>query len=182
MKTIVKWSVNDYHQMIAAEILGDRRVELLEGEIIEMPPEGPLHRKITDSLAEYLREKLRNRAKIYEAHPITLPTSEPEPDLAIVSLPVSLYDNRHPYPEEIYWLVEIADNTLKKDLEEKRRVYARAGIGEYWVVEVQNKQVTVFRQPSDENYQFQQTYTQGTISPLAFPDLKVPLERILSRS
>ncbi len=88
MITLAKWSIEDYHQMIAAGILSERHVELLEGQIIEMSPEGPKHRNINDSIAEYLREKLRDRAKIYEAHPVSLPNSEPEPDIAVVRLPV----------------------------------------------------------------------------------------------
>ena len=64
MITLAKWSIEDYHNMIAAGILSERRVELLEGQIIEMSPEGPLHRKINDSMAEYLREQLRGSAKI----------------------------------------------------------------------------------------------------------------------
>ncbi|MGB3534612.1 MAG: Uma2 family endonuclease [Microcoleaceae cyanobacterium] len=102
MITFAKWSTQDYHQMIKAGILRDRRVELLEGNIVEILPEGPLNRKINDSIAEYLREKLRGYAKVYEAHPVTLKNSEPEPDIAVVQLPVSLYNSRHPSAEEIY--------------------------------------------------------------------------------
>ncbi|MGK7920493.1 MAG: Uma2 family endonuclease [Trichodesmium sp.] len=91
MITLAKWSIQDYHQMISAGILSDRHVELLEGEIIEISPEKSLHRKITDSIAEYLREKFRDMAKIYEAHPVTLPNSEPEPDIAVVKMPASLF-------------------------------------------------------------------------------------------
>ena len=179
MITLAKWSIEDYHRMISAGILSDRHVELLEGEIIEMSPEKPLHRKITDSVAEYLREKFRGGAKIYEAHPVTLPNSEPEPDIAVVKMPASLYDSRHPYPEEIYLLIEVSETTLEKDLEQKRIVYARAGILEYWVVNVAVQQLIVFQQPSADNYQIQQTYSQGTIFTIAFPELEVSVEKLL---
>ena len=181
MITLAKWSVEDYHHMIAAGILNERCVELLEGQIIEMPPEGPLHRKINDSIAEYLREKLRSCAKIYEAHPVTLRDSEPEPDISVVKLPVSLYDSRHPFSEEIYLLIEISDSTLEKDLEQKRIAYAHAGILEYWVLDLKAQQLIVFQQPSGDTYQIKQTYSQGTISLVAFPDIEVSVEKLLSK-
>ncbi|NEO35619.1 MAG: Uma2 family endonuclease [Moorea sp. SIOASIH] len=182
MITLAKWSIEDYHHMIAAGILSDRHVELLEGQIIEMSPEGPLHRKINDSIADYLREKLRGRAKIYEAHPVSLPDSEPEPDIAVVKLPVSLYDNRHPSAEEIYLLIEISDTTLEKDLEQKRIAYARAGILEYWVVDLKAQQLIVFQQPSGDSYQIKQTKAYGTLYPVAFPHIEVSVEKLLSKT
>ncbi len=145
MITLAKWSRQDYHQMISAGILSDRYVELLEGEIIEIYPEKPLHRKMTDSVAEYLREKFRGLAKVYEAHPVTLLNSEPEPDIAVVKMPVSLYDSRHPYPEAIYLLIEVSDTNIEKDLEKKRFVYARAGILKYCIVNLEAKQLIVFQ-------------------------------------
>ncbi|MEA5510443.1 Uma2 family endonuclease [Crocosphaera sp. UHCC 0190] len=179
MLTIAKWSVEDYHKMIETGILNDRPVELLEGTIIEMSPEGPLHRKKCDTVAEYLREKLKGYAKVYEAHPVTLSNSEPEPDIAIVRLPVSLYDTRHPYPEDIYWLIEISDTTLTKDLEEKRLIYAKAGIREYWVIEVEKKQLRVFKDLAKYNYQQEQIYTKVEISPLAFPEIKLLVKNLV---
>ncbi len=108
MTILAKWSVEDYHLMIESGVLNNRSVELLEGEIIEMSPEGPLHSATNDNAAEYLRELLRGTARIREAHPITLISSEPEPDIAVVRLTNTNYTDRHPYPEDIYWLVEIA--------------------------------------------------------------------------
>ena len=181
MITLAKWSVEDYHHMIAAGILSERRVELLEGQIIEMAPEGPLHRKINDYIAEYLREKLRDCAKVYEAHPVTLRDSEPEPDISVVKLPVSLYDSRHPSTEEIYLLIEISDSTLEKDLEQKRIAYAHADIKEYWVVDLKARQLIVFQQPSGNTYQIKRTYSQGTISLVAFPNIEVSVEKLLEK-
>lgn len=181
MITLAKWSVEDYHHMIASGVLSERSVELLEGQIIEMPPEGPLHRKINDSIAEYLRDKFRNHAKIYEAHPVTLPNSEPEPDIAVVKLPVSLYDSRHPFAEEIYLLIEISDRTLEKDLKQKQIAYALAGILEYWVVDLNNQQLIVFQQPSGDSYQIKQILNQGMISLVAFAEIKLSVEKLLSK-
>lgn len=180
MITLAKWSIEEYHRIVETGILSERRVELLAGKIIEMPPEGPLHRKMTDSIAEYLRKKLQDRAKIYESHPITLFDSEPESDIAVVKLPVSLYDYRHPSAAEIYLLIEISDSTLEKDLEEKRIVYAKAGILEYWIVDLKARQLITFRQPSGDNYQIKQTYSQGSLFPVAFPDVELSIKKLNS--
>ena len=115
MITLAKWSVDDYHAMITAGILSDRSVELLAGEIIEMSPEGPLHCYTLTEGVKYLRSILEDKAEVQEAHPITLSDSEPEPDITIIKSPNSRYPTRHPYPEDIYWLIEIANTTLTRD-------------------------------------------------------------------
>lgn len=176
---LAKWSVPDYHAMIEAGILSDRRVELLDGEIWEMSPEGPLHRFINDRAAQYLRERLQGLAKVFEAHPIALPNSEPEPDVAIVRLPEAAYLTRHPQPEDIYWLIEIADRTLSIDLGRKKQVYARAGIGEYWVIDLQGKKMQVFLSPQGDSYALEREFTQGTVTPSAFSSLEIPVEKLL---
>jgi len=107
MKTRYKWSISDWHQLVETGILADKSVELLEGEIVEMSPEGIPHSYTNDSVAEYLRNKLKGIAKVRESHPVTLDNSEPEPDIAIVRLPETIYRTHHPYPQDIYWLIEI---------------------------------------------------------------------------
>lgn len=179
MPTLAKWTIEDYHQMIDAGILAERRVELIAGEIVEMAPEKPLHRRVTFKLADYLRERLRGRAIIFEAHPITLLDSEPEPDIILAQLPLERYDNRHPYPEDIDLLIEISDTTLKNDLDTKQKIYALAGIREYWVVDIQGGQLKVFRQPEGNRYLSEFNFSQGVIVPMAFPDVEIESERIL---
>jgi Uma2 family endonuclease len=83
MVSVFKWSIADWHELIESGVLAERRVELLEGEIIEISPEGAMHSSTNYSVAEYFRDLLRDRAIIREAHPITLDNSEPEPDIAI---------------------------------------------------------------------------------------------------
>ena len=94
----VKWTLDDYHRMLEVGLLEGRHVELLNGEIIEMPPEGPEHAQQSTDTADYLRELLGNQAVVRDAKPITLPDSrsEPEPDLAIVEPLRALYRTRHP--------------------------------------------------------------------------------------
>ena len=180
MTTLARWSVEEYHKMISAGVLQNRRVELIEGEIWEMAPEKPPHRRITDRTADYLRELLRGQAKVYEAHPITLSESEPEPDLAIVRLPISLYDERHPVPADIYWLIEISDTTLSEDLGRKKRIYARSQIEEYWVVDLKVRKLKVFRLPINNEYTEEIERVESEIVPLAFPALQIAVKRLLS--
>ncbi len=178
MATLTKWSIVDYHKMRDNGILDHRRCELINGKIWNMAPEGEFHRFVNDRGAEYLRKVLRNKAKIFEAHPITLTDSEPEPDIAIVKLPDTTYLKHHPYPEDIYWLIEVADSTLTYDLEKKKKLYAKAGIREYWVINVIGKKMTVFRNIQEDDFFNQQTMSAGIIHPVAFPDVSVDV-RIL---
>ncbi|MFB2836666.1 Uma2 family endonuclease [Floridanema evergladense] len=180
MKTLAKWSVNDYHRMIEAGILRDRSVELLAGEIIEMSPETPLHYNTAKRGARYLEELLVGRAEVRFNGLITLSDSEPEPDIAIVRLPESKYNDRHPEPKDIFWLIEVAKTSLKKDLELKANIYAVAGIPEYWVLDLSAKRLVVFRDPQNGKYLLEEIFVDGAIVPIAFPDVSVSIERLLS--
>ena len=179
MYTLTKWSLEDYHQMIRAGILDERRVELITGEIINMSPEGPIHHFINHTTVKYLRLLLKNQAEVMEAHPVTFGNSEPEPDIAIVRSPDTLYITHHPYAEDIYWLIEIADTSLDKDLGIKKRVYAQAGIPEYWVIDVSTHKLKVFQNPINDNYQQKKEYQDGWISALAFPQIKISVSKLL---
>jgi Uma2 family endonuclease len=179
--TTAKFTLDDYHRMIDAGILDDRAVELLNGEIIEMAPEGESHAYSNTEARDYLIALLGERAKIRDAKPISLPSSssEPEPDLAIVHPLGRVYREHHPYPDDIFWLIEFSDSSLKKDLDPKAKLYAAAGILEYWVVNLKAQQVVVFRNPVNDSYQSEQVFTQGNIFPLAFPDIAVSVQRLL---
>ncbi|MFB2918732.1 Uma2 family endonuclease [Aerosakkonema funiforme] len=179
--TTVKWTINEYHRMIAAGILDDRRVELLKGEIVEMPPEGEPHAYFSSEAGEYLIRLLGDRATIRIAKPITLPNnSEPEPDIAIVQRLGREYLEHHPYPENIFWLIEYSGSSLDKDLQIKSKVYAEVSIPEYWVINLKKRQLIVFREPEDGEYASKSTLANGTIYPIAFPDIAVSVAAIVS--
>lgn len=174
-----KWSLDDYHQMIGSGLLDERSVELINGEVIEMSPEGVAHSFYCRGTAKYLRSILGDRAEISEAHPITLPNdSEPEPDIAIVRNPDTLYQTRHPLPEDIFWLIEIANTTLVKDLGVKRDLYALSGIPEYWVMNLQTSELVVFRDLVANEYRSEICLNSGNISALAFPDVSIDISRL----
>jgi Uma2 family endonuclease len=177
--TTAKWSLDDYHQMIAAGLLDGRSLELINGEIIQMAPEGVAHSFYCRGTAKYLQLILGERAEISEAHPITLPDdSEPEPDLAIVRTPDTLYQHRHPLPADIFWLIEIANSTLAKDLGIKKDIYARSGIPEYWVMNLQTLELVVFTDLRDHEYRSEVCLSSGNIAPIAFPDLSINVSHL----
>lgn len=180
--TPAKWTILDYHRMIEAGILDDRQVELLHGEIIEMTPEGMPHANRSTKAANYLRQLLGDRVEIREGKPITLASqSEPQPDIAIVQPLDEDYQEHHPYSENIFWLIEISNSTLAYDLQVKSRTYAWANIQEYWVVNLRDLKLVVFRNPGQGRYGFEIELTEGEIQPIAFPDVAVSVGRILGR-
>ena len=179
--TLAKWTLDEYHQMINAGVLLDRQVEFLNGEVIEMSPEGPEHAYRSTTTADLLRRKLGDRVWVRDAKPITLPglASEPEPDIAVVEALGEVYATRHPYPENVYLLIEYAYSSLAKDADVKRKLYARSGIQDYWVINLKDRQVIVYRNPQNEDYQSVETLTQGAIVLLAFPDVEISVNYIV---
>lgn len=180
--TRAKWTVEDYHRMVEAGILDDRHVELLNGEIIEMAPEGTPHANLSTKGANYLRKLLGDRVEIREGKPITLfDNSEPEPDIAVVQPLEDEYFEHHPYPENIFWLIEFSNASLEKDLQIKRKAYTACGIAEYWVVNLKQMELMVFRSPNAGDYHEEAIWTEGFIYPVAFQDVAVTVSRFLRR-
>ncbi len=131
------WTVEEYHRMIEAGILteGDK-IELLDGRIVEMSAQTPPHVATTQRSDRYLQHLLRDLAEIRAQLPITLATSEPEPDIAVVRIDPGAYGDHHPNPSEILLLIEVSYSTLQIDRREKAPIYARANIAEYWILDV----------------------------------------------
>lgn len=180
-RTSTKWKVTDYHRMIAAGVLAGRQVELLDGDIVDMAPELPIHRATYRRGARYLESMLCDRAVVFTTAPITLSSnSEPQPDICIAVPPESRYDERHPVPADIYWLIEVSNSTLAYDLGEKADLYARAEIREYWVIDVPNQQLWLHREPLDRRYQSVTRQASGNVSPLALPELNVAIAHLLT--
>ena len=178
----VKWNLDDYHRMIDGGILTNRQVELLWGEIVEMAPEGTPHAHLSSWAGDYIRAKLAGRAKVREEKPITLPNaSEPEPDIAVVQDLGEEYFEHHPYPENIFWLIEYADASLKKDLDIKTQLYAEAGILEYWVVNLKTMELMVFKESTENGYQQREILTEGQIHPVAFVDVAFAVKEFIRR-
>ncbi|MGL5034595.1 MAG: Uma2 family endonuclease [Microcystaceae cyanobacterium] len=129
--------------------------------------------------AKYLEKLLLDKAEVRFNGPITLLDSEPEPDIAIVRLPESIYRDRHPNADDIYWLIEVAQTSLRKDLATKTAIYAQAAIAEYWILNISMQEVIVFRNPQENKYLEKFKITDGSISPLAFPKIFVEVKKLL---
>ncbi|NJO77439.1 MAG: Uma2 family endonuclease [Cyanobacteria bacterium RM1_2_2] len=171
------WSVKEYHRMLKAGILTSvDRVELLDGQIIQMSPQLPPHAGTVQRIDKYFKQLLSNQADVRVQLPITLSTSEPEPDIAVVQISSNDYGDRHPGTENIFLMIEVADRTLNFDCEQKAAIYAKAEIADYWVINVNQRQVHVFRQPDGGMYQSKMIVSaNSSLAPLAFPTLEIPL-------
>ncbi len=179
---IKRWTANDYRRMSEFGILDcNERTELIDGHITLMAAKGNPHVTSLHLLANILRDRLGNSALVRTQDPIHLDNfSEPEPDLAIVRGTVLDYAEQHPSPEQIYLIVEVADSTLKQDCEIKDKLYAKAGITDYWVLAPQKRQLHIFRKPTAIGYTEHLILTEpNQASPLAFPDVAIAIASIL---
>ncbi len=173
-----RFTVAEYHQMAAAGVLrDDDRVELVEGEIVDMAPIGAAHIACVVRL-----DRLFNRGiddvVVQVQSPIRLDEhTEPQPDLALLRPQITSYPAS---PEDVLLLVEVADTTLAYDRGVKLPLYARAGIPEVWLVDLSRRAVLVHREPSPEGYRTTIEASGGDLlGPLAFPAFGVTADQIL---
>ncbi|NEU71260.1 Uma2 family endonuclease [Hassallia byssoidea VB512170] len=174
------WTVEEYHRMIDAGILtSNDKVELLEGRIIQMSPQKPPPAATTQRTSDYLKDILTDKAYVRMQLPITLSTSEPEPDIAVVRIDAGTYSDHHPSAEEIFLLIEVAYTTLTFDKEEKAPIYARANILEYWILDIENRQVYIYRNPTTSGYKTETILQEdAALAPLAFPEIEIPFSEL----
>jgi Uma2 family endonuclease len=146
---IWRLSVAKYHDMIRLGILGeDDAVELLEGWLVPKMPKRPAHRAATCLTRDALQGVVPSGWYVDTQEPITTTDSEPEPDVAVVRGDTRQYLGRHPGPDDLALVVEVADTSLDIDRDTKGPLYARAGILTYWIVNLQDRQVEVYTDPS----------------------------------
>jgi Uma2 family endonuclease len=177
-------SVKEYYRMAETGVLEpDARVELLDGEIIEMSPIGPFHGSVTNFLMELFMSKSKGRWITGVPGPVRLDDhSEPQPDLMLLKPSSNFYRKRHPRAEDVFLLVEISDTSLEKDQEKKLPAYARAGIAEVWIVNLNELTIEVYRQPRFSGYSSKVVLQAGDkASPQRFPDAKVDVAELLKR-
>ena len=178
-----RFTVDEYERMVEAGVLPDEEnVELLDGRIYRMSPIGSAHAACVDRLTRLFVRGVGEDAIVRIQSPIVLtPTSEPEPDVTLLKPRTGDYADRHPRPKEVLLVVEVADTSLDFDRETKLPLYARAGIPEYWVVALRDKQVHVFRAPEGEQYTTHETYgPDDEVAARTLPALdSVPVKQIL---
>jgi len=176
-----RFTVDEYLHMAEAGILTKRdRVELLEGEIVEMTPCGSPHGAAVSVLIRLFVIGLGERAVVWPQLTIRLsPRSAPEPDLTIARR--RSYRSAHPTAEDVLLLIEVADTSLRRDRQLKLPLYAEAGVREYWIVDVSREEVEVHTDPFGSGYASLQRYRRGeSLSPSAFPDLRIAVDEIFA--
>ncbi len=163
--------------MIETGILGeDEHVELLEGEIVQMSPQEKPHARALGKLTRWLVKGVGDEYVVRPQCPLTLPDSEPEPDLAVVRAADEAAAERH--PRTALLVIEIADSSARHDLAVKSKIYAGAGIPEYWIVLVKQHAIEVLRDPdpTTRSYQNRLTVSGGaTVTPMAFRGPEISL-------
>lgn len=182
------FSLEEYHWLIEHGFFrADERVELIQGALHLMSPKSPRHAACQSMLLRQLFPIARDRARVRAHGPITLPEhdSEPEPDLALVASREGEYLDRHPYPPDVFLVVEIADSSLEYDRQVKVPLYAAAGITEYWLANLREYRIEVYREPISPVecapfYRRRLIFSaQDSVSPAAFPWCVFPVIDLL---
>ena len=178
MSVVTRFTLEQYELMAEAGVFDGKhrqRVELIRGEIRQMPPIGIRHGAVVDRLGRLSMELLpSDRALVRIRGMLTAPALESAPEPDILWLAPGDYFERHPVPEDVLLVIEVAESSLRGDTGEKARLYAEAGIADYWVVNVLDDCVEIFREPEPGGYQSRQTRRgDEQIRPLAFAELVI---------
>lgn len=162
----------------------DARVELLDGEIVDMMPIGSFHAGTTHRLNRLFSRFGNGRWLVSVQSPLRLNQhAEPQPDLMLLKPHTDDYTSRHPSPEDVFLLVEVADSSLAIDREQKLPAYGRAGVREVWLVNLVNRTVEVHREPHFTGYGSVTVLQAGDAAqPEAFPDVKVDVAALLKQA
>ncbi|MCC3424631.1 MAG: Uma2 family endonuclease [Microcoleus sp. PH2017_01_SCD_O_A] len=180
--TLRKWTVKEYQKLGEMGFFHpEERVELVSGNIIRMSAKGTAHTSALGRTDRLLQNLFGNLAWVRMQDPIALDdNSEPEPDIAVVRIDPFDYATHHPTPSEVYLIIEVADSSLAYDREVKANIYARSGIVDYWVLNVNDRQLHVFREPADDGYQSEVILEEtASISPLQFPAFNIAIGEML---
>jgi Uma2 family endonuclease len=176
-----RFTVEEYSRMAQAGILTeDDRVELIEGAVVEMAAIGSRHAACVGRLTAVL-SAAQTGGIVWVQNPIRLGEhSEPQPDLVLLRPRPDFYASAHPGPGDVLLLIEVSETSADADREVKVPLYARAGIAEVWLVDLEAEGIEVYRQPSAEGYRVSRQARRGeTLSPEAFPDLTLAADEIL---
>jgi Uma2 family endonuclease len=176
-----KFTLEEYHRLGDMGFLGeDDRVELIDGEIIEMSPIGKKHNACINRNTRTLIQKLGDKAIVSVQNSVNILENEPLPDIAILQPNPTYYADRLATAEDMLLIIEVADSSLAYDQEIKAPKYARAGVQELWIVDLNDDMIWVYRKPSEKSYLDLKAHQRGeTITLLAFSDLTLAVNDIL---
>lgn len=178
----LRFTVEDYHHLMASGIFDEvDRIELINGDLTMMPPIGPEHSSHTTGLTNKLPRKLPETLLVRINEPITIGTrSEPQPDVAIVRARKDNYKTAHPGPKDVLLVIEVADSSAPFDNEVKAKLYGKAGIPEYWVIDIAAECVRVFTGPSAKGYKhITENHRGEPIKCGTIPQLKLTVNEVL---
>lgn len=177
-----RFTVEEFHRLEQTGILSrEDRIELIEGELVIMPPIGPEHSSHTRSLRELLSRLVPCHLLLCVAEPVTLSEhSEPLPDFSIVQRRTDFYRQGHPTPADVLLIIEVAHSSAEFDMGEKALQYARNGIVEYWVLDVVGAFLQVFTGPAETGYRTQRTFHRGDTAKCGtISQMELPVEAML---
>jgi len=178
-----RFTVEEYQRMAETGILDeDERVELIEGEIVEMTPIGRLHASVVARLTAVFVTRLGERVVVWPQNSVVLRTrhSQLRPDLALLRARRDFYRTATPEPGDILLVVEVMDSSVARDRRVKLPIYARDGVAEVWLVDVNAETVETCRRPGRGSYRDRRIARRGeSVAPLAFPDLELAVAAIL---
>ncbi|MBM3395756.1 MAG: Uma2 family endonuclease [Betaproteobacteria bacterium] len=178
-----KLTIEEYHKLAEVGILNeDSRVELIEGELIQMAPIGPPHWSIVNRLTRLLVTLAGDQAVVSVQNSVRLPpNSEPQPDFVIARPEMANIRSRIAGPADTLLVIEVADTTLAYDRGVKLRLYAKSGIPEFWIVNVQNETIEVYGAPTPEGYQTKFIKDKGDYATLkAVPGLSIDIAKLFA--
>ena len=177
-----RFTVAEYYQMADAGILTeDDRVELIKGEVIQMPPIGVGHASIVNRLNKLFMVTFGDSAVVTVQNPLRVGArSEPVPDLLLLKPRSDFYRAHHPMPEDVLLLVEVSDTTLRYDRDTKLPLYAETGVPEVWIVDLKADVVHTHSRPGVSEYRDARVRRRGErLAPLAFLDQELAVNDIL---
>lgn len=177
-----RFTVAEYRAMAEAGIFGeDDRVELIEGEIYDMPPIGPEHGFSTKMLGNYFVRRLGEAIWLSVQDPLHLDDgSEPQPDIALLRPAPDQYRGRHPTGHDVVLVVEVSSSTLAFDRGRKLPLYARHGIPEVWIVNLIDGLIETYADPAEDQYRDHWVRRRGEeLAPQAFPDCRLAVDQVL---
>jgi Uma2 family endonuclease len=179
--TRTRITTDRYQMMVATGVLTKYdRVELIEGEMFDMAPIGTRHSAITSRLNELLVLALARSATVVVGGPVNLGEfSEPQPDLMLLKRRGDFYSSKIAEAADVLLLIEVSDSSLSFDQGVKLNLYARYGVTEYWVVDVEGKRVVTYREPTANGFVRALEFTTAdVVVPLAFPAVKIAVGEV----
>ena len=177
-----RFTADEYQRMGEAGILGeDDRVELIDGEIVTMSPIGSPHSAAVDRITQRLILRLGERAIVRVQSPVRLDTySEPQPDITVLRARDDFYRSAHPHASDVLLVIEVAETSLRYDREVKAPLYARAGIVEYWLVDLSGGTVTCHASPQNGSFRDVAVHRPGeSVSPRSLPGVAIAVDDLI---